>query len=334
MNRFFLCKPRTPCGFLAAFGIAIAISLSPRLLQADEPTHGVAYTIEPKLDGKPLKIESFALGDRGLLWIGCRVPGENGGADTGRMVIYEPNGLLFDSIAIPFVPEAINFSPKSWLYVATGEKIYRISVSGSIEAELNTIRLFDEKKEQAEVVRNGRPSIAAMDDFVFVAYPQSNDGRYGVWRLSRDLSVEAEIISGIASCKQQLDIQSDGENLLVAEATRGEIGVYDRDGKRLKQFGKLSSEESGFFGDCNPIAVRPTSINQVLTGELGTGLMKRFNHTGDFVATVAKLPIDPTTSRIAVDWDNERNWFYFMNTGTSTVSVLLPIDELPEGGLK
>lgn len=319
---------------LPALFLAIAFQLSGQSVVADEPTHAVAYTIAPTIDGKALTIESFALGTRGMLWIGCRVKGENGAPDTGRMTVYEPNGLLFESFAIPFVPEAFNFSPRSWLYVATGEKIYRISVSGRIEAELKTVRLFDEKKERAEFVRNGRPSIAAMDEFVFVAYPQSSDGRYGIWRLSQDLSVEAEIISGIESCRQQLDIQSDGENLLVAEASRGQIGVYNRDGKRFKSFGKRSDDDSGFAGECNPPAVRPTSTTQVLTGEIGTGLMKRFNHTGDLVATVAKLPLKPGCSRIAVDWDRERNWFYFMDASASTVSVLFPIDEVPEGGLK
>jgi hypothetical protein len=266
--------------------------------------------------------------------MGCRIVGEKGASDSGQMMVYDPTGLLFDSFPIPIVPMAINFSPKSWLYVASSEMVARVALSGRIEAELSAERFY-ESKSLAKLAQSGRPSIAANEDAVFVAYPQSSDGKYRVFRLSPDLSIEAEIISDIEVCVPQLDLQTDGKNLLIAEAAQGQVSVFDSSGKRIKSFGKRSTgNPNGFGGDYNPLAIRALSDIQVLTGEIGSGALKKFNHDGTFVSHLANVKLSAECRRIAVAYDDERNWYYMMNSSKGSVSVLLPADEIPEELLK
>jgi hypothetical protein len=311
--------------------VGVGSSLS---LMAEEFTHKEAYVIAPQLVDKKIQLESFCLGPRGVLWMGCRVIGENGASDSGHMMVYDPTGLLFNSFPIPIVPEAINFSPKSWLYVASSEKIARVSLDGRMEVDLNSERLY-ETKPLAKLAQSGRPSIAALEDAVFVAYPQSSDGKYRVFRLSPDLSIEAEIISDIECCTRQLDIQTDGKSLLIAEAAQGKISFFDRTGKKVKSFGKRSSDDSsGFAGDCNPLAVRALSDVQVITGEIGSGALKKFNHDGTLVSHMANVKLPADCRRIAIAHDDERNWYYMMNAAAGNVSVLLPADEILDEPVK
>jgi hypothetical protein len=294
-------------------------------LDAAEPTHAKAYTITPTFENKTLKIESFVVGTRGLLWLGCRMKGDAGQPDSGRMIVYEPNGLLFDSFPVSFIPEAITFSPRSSLYVASADRVLRVALSGAIEAEYSVPRLFD-NHDQAAFALLGRPAIAATDANVFVAYPASSDRKYAVWRLSPDLSVEVKIVEGLENCRNQLPMRTDGQSLVIAESTRGQIAVFTSTGKRVKVFGKKADGDAGFSGDCNLIAIRAIADNQVLTLELRDGAMKRINHAGELVALVAKQS-QGQSENIDVDWDSDRNWFYLMNSADSSISVFHPIED-------
>jgi hypothetical protein len=293
-----------------------------------EPSHQVAYDLALPPGMSPSSLESMTVGPRGHIWLACRVSGQAGREDTGQLVVYEPNGLLFDVVSLPFVPLAMNFSTRSWLYLATKEKIVRISVRGQVEAEIAVERLYGSPEAAAKVSR-GRPAIAANEDAVFVAYPDSGDNAYSIWRLSPDLSIEAKIVERAESCLPQFEIQADGEHLLVAEATRGQVGIYDPQGRRIAGFGEKNKEGSAdFSGSCNPIALWPLSSEHVLTGEIGNGLLKRYTHRGVLLGLVAKLPVPSDSQRLCLAWDMERNWYYVLLASQAKVAVLLPTEDI------
>jgi hypothetical protein len=329
-NRFATCFT-WPLFLLGACYLGLGASEGVR---GEEFPFKEAYTIEPQLAGKKPQLESFSLGPRGNLWMGCRIPGENGTPDSGHIFVYDPTGLLFNSFPIAFVPQAINFSTKSWLYVASSDKIVRMALQGNVEAELNSERLY-ETKDLAKLAQSGRPSIAATDDAVFVAYPQSEDGKYRIFRLSPDLSIEAEIISDIDCCARQLDLQTDGKNILITEASQGKVSVFNASGKRIKTFGKKSTNEpNGFSGECNPLAIRVLSEDHVLTGEIGSGALKKFKDDGTLVSHLANVKLPAECRRISIGFDEERNWYYMMNASTNCVSVIMLAEEVPEAPIK
>jgi hypothetical protein len=293
-----------------------------------EASHQVAYDLVLPPGMPPSSLESMTLGPRGHIWLACRVSGQAGQEDTGQLVVYEPNGLLFDVVKIPFVPLAMNFSTRSWLYLATQEKIIRLSVHGQVEAEIAVERLYGSPEAAAKVSR-GRPAIAANEEAVFVAYPDSGGNAYSVWRLSPDLSIEAKIVERAESCLPQFEIQADGEHLLVVEATRGQVGIYDPQGRRIGGFGEKGEDGlAGFSGGCNPIALWPLSTEHVLTGEIGNGQLKRYTHRGMLLGLVAKLPVPSDSQRLCLAWDAERNWYYALLASQAKVAVLLPSEDI------
>ncbi len=303
-------------------------------VRAEELPFKEAYTIEPQLAGKKLVLESFCLGPRGNLWMGCRVPGDNGAPDSGYMLVYDPTGLLFNSFPLAIIPQAINFSTKSWLYAASSDKIVRLALQGNVEAELSSDRLY-ETKALTKLAQTGRPAIAATDEAVFVAYPQSEDGKYRIFRLSPDLSIEAEIISDIDCCARQLDLQTDGKNILITEASQGKVSVFNASGKRIKTFGKKSTNEpNGFSGECNPLAIRVLSEDHILTGEIGSGALKRFKDDGTLVSHLANVKLPAECQRISIGFDDDRNWYYMMNASANCVSVIMLAEEVPDEPLK
>ncbi len=63
---------------------------------------------------------------------------------------------------------------------------------------------------------------------------------FGVWiTISRTRKWLSRKLGG---CCGQMDIQCDDEHLLVAENTKFEVGIYDRDGKRLSGFGQRAAQ--------------------------------------------------------------------------------------------
>jgi len=169
---------------------------------AKEPTHKQAFTIKPELPGKTIKLETFCVGPRGNLWMACRSNSGDGSPDSGLIMVYDPSGLLFDSFPLTFVPQAINFSPNSKLYLAGSGKIARVALNGIVEIEIDAPNIGNreaaigkarEKAEQSKsiskTVLSSEPTfsrlmastaIAATDNEVYVSCPEPVGNGYGV----------------------------------------------------------------------------------------------------------------------------------------------------------
>ncbi len=172
--------------------------------------------------------------------------------------------------------------------------------------------------------------IAVSKRDVFVSCPKSKGYGYAVWRLSHELKDPQLIVNDISGCCGQLDIQTDGEHLIMAENTRFEVGYYDRDGTRLTGWGKRSRDSDAGFGSCcNPMNIRCCSNGDVLTAESSIGHIKRYRSDGTFVGLIGTARIGGGCKHVAIAFDSERNWHYMMNNDKSAVAVLIPKEQAP-----
>ena len=203
-----------------------------------------------------------------------------------------------------------------------------------------TIEQFKENAEQTEasmVVDDSILSrlasstgITATDDDVFVACPKTQGYGYGIWRMSHELKEPKLVVSDVSGCCGQLDIQTDGEHLIIAENTKFEVGYYDRDGKRLHGWGKrVGKDEDGWGSCCNPMNVRCCANGEVLTAESSIGNIKRYSPTGEYLGLVGKAKVAGGCKHVAIGFDSDRDWHYMMNEDRSHVAVLVPKDQAP-----
>lgn len=172
--------------------------------------------------------------------------------------------------------------------------------------------------------------LCATDEDVFVSLPQLTGYGYGIWRLSHNLT-DAKLIKDDASgCCGQLDIQTDGENLLIAENTKFQVGFYDREGKRLNGWGKRArNDDDGFGSCCNPMNVRCCANGEILTAESSIGHIKRYSQAGEYLGIVGTAKVAGGCKHVAIGFDAARNWHYMMNEDRSHVAVLVPREMAP-----
>jgi hypothetical protein len=172
--------------------------------------------------------------------------------------------------------------------------------------------------------------LAATEDDVFVSCPMLTGFGYAIWRLDHNLENAKSILDGVGGCCGQLDIQTDGENLLIAENTKFQVGFYDRDGKRLNGWGKRSrNDDEGFGSCCNPMNVRCCSNGEILTAESSIGHIKRFSQAGEYLGFVGTAKVAGGCKHVAIGFDPTRNWHYMMNEDRSHVAVLVPRKDAP-----
>ncbi len=172
--------------------------------------------------------------------------------------------------------------------------------------------------------------LTATEDDDFVSSPMLTGFGYGIWRLDHNLENAKVILNDVHGCCGQLDIQTDGENLLVAENTKFQVGFYDRDGKRLNGWGKRSgNDDEGFGSCCNPMNVRCCSNGDILTAESSIGHIKRFSQAGEYLGFVGTAKVAGGCKHVAIGFDPKRDWHYMMNEDRSHVAVLVPKKEAP-----
>jgi hypothetical protein len=172
--------------------------------------------------------------------------------------------------------------------------------------------------------------IAVTAQDVFVSLPVTTGYGYSVWRLDHDLANPTQVLASVSGCCGQLDIQSSGDDLLVAANTQFEVVRYDRDGKRLSAFGeKNRGSESGFGSCCNPMNVRCCDNGDILTAESSIGHIKRFSPSGEYLGKVGTAKIGGGCKHVAVSYDSSRDYYYMMNVSKGNIAVLVPLDQAP-----
>ena len=307
---------------------------NPQFLQALErvETHIQSYIIEPSLFGQQVKLECFAVGPRGNLWMGCRFIESDKTLDSGIILVYDPSGLLFDSFRLNFVPQGICFTNDKKAIVAGYGKIARLSLNGAVETEIDAPNLRESKKTKGDATSLERfqcSGIAATDNQVFVACTTLDGTGFDVWRMSPNLSIEGKVIENLQNGFNHLDLYSSGIELMVGPQKNLDIGVYDFNGRPIREIGKHSEKR-----DQDRDKVRTTNIclredGDILTTSTQNGLILRYKQSGELIGNLGTAKLDTNENFASLGFDLSRNWIYVMNRAKSHIAILVLKDEAP-----
>lgn len=164
-------------------------------------------------------------------------------------------------------------------------------------------------------------SIAATERDVFVVGGEAGGWGYGAWRMDRDLANPKRVLKDLSGCCGQMDLQAQGDDILLAENTRHQFTRYDRDGKPLGQYGKRdATDPAGFGGCCNPMNLRCRG-QDVYTAE-SEGLIKRFTSDGRFVEVVGSVQLSGGCKHVALATSPDASKVYFCDLPGSQIVVL------------
>jgi len=166
-------------------------------------------------------------------------------------------------------------------------------------------------------------SVAVSKSDIFIVCGESTGYGYAVWRMDHDFQNAKQVMQGLRGCCGQMDVQVDGAGLLVAENCEHAFARYDRDGKKLGQWGKVTrgDDVKCFGGCCNPMNLRCGPKGDVFTAE-SEGLIKRFSPQGEFVSLVAKRPLSGGCKNVAVAASPDGKYVYFCDQPGSQIIIM------------
>lgn len=177
----------------------------------------------------------------------------------------------------------------------------------------------------------GITALAVTSRDLFLCCNATEGYGYEVWRMTHEFSEPAKVVSDLGGCCGQCDIQATDEHLVLAENTKFKVGLLDRDGGRLTDFGKGDRKAVDGFGSCcNPMNVRCCDNGDILTAESSIGTIKRFSKDGELLGVVGKAKIGGGCKHVALGFDSTRDRYYMMNIDKSHICVLVPNAEAPE----
>jgi ribosomal protein L24E len=166
-------------------------------------------------------------------------------------------------------------------------------------------------------------SVAISKRDVFIVCGEASGYGFALWRMDPDFQNAKEVMRGMRGCCGQMDVQVDGDGVLVAENCEHAFARYDRDGKKLGQWGKVTrgDDVKCFGGCCNPMNVRCGPKGDIFTAE-SEGLIKRFSPQGDFVALVGKRPLSGGCKNVAVAASPDGKYVYFCDQPGSQIIIM------------
>ena len=173
--------------------------------------------------------------------------------------------------------------------------------------------------------------IAVSKQDVFVVLPNVKGYGYSLWRMSHELENPVAIMDNLSGCCGQMDVQAEGDDVLVAENTAFRVSRYNREGKQIASFGERSREkESGWGSCCNPMNIRCVGSDEILTAESSIGNIKRYTKEGKYLGLVGTARIGGGCKHVALSVDQKLNRYYIMNENGGDIAVLVPRSEAAE----
>lgn len=174
-------------------------------------------------------------------------------------------------------------------------------------------------------------SLAVTSRDVFLCCGATEGHGYEVWRTDLELSSPVKVVDSLGGCCGQCDIQANDDYLVLAENTKFQVGLLDRDGERVSSFGKQDrTSKEGFASCCNPMNIRCCDNGDILTAESSIGYIKRWDKDGNLVGTVGKAKIGGGCKHVAIGYDKTKDHYYMQYQDRNQICVLVPNAEAPE----
>jgi hypothetical protein len=215
-------------------------------------------------------------------------------------------------------PEAFSKRDKTRLKALAQQLTSYQSIKEQFTGEVS-----DQQIEAMMKYRSNIPSIAATAQDIFVT--TSSGMGYEVWRTDANLENPVRVVEGLRGCCGQMDIYAHDDQLLIAENTRFQVGVYDRDGNSQSAFGERAKNgDNGFGSCCNPMNVICCSNGDILTAESSIGKIKRFSADGEMLGYVGKARIGAGCKHVALGYDPARDRYYIQYQDKNQVCILVP----------
>lgn len=166
-------------------------------------------------------------------------------------------------------------------------------------------------------------AVAATDKDIYVVSGETKGYGYAVWRMDRNFENPKQVLSGVAGCCGQMDIQAAGDDLWVAQNCSHNVGHFDRDGKKVGTFGKRGrdGEADCFGGCCNPMNVRVGPSGRIYTAE-SEGMVRAFTSDGKPEGLVGAVKISGGCKNVAIAVSKDGNTVYFCDQPGSKIHIL------------
>ena len=167
-------------------------------------------------------------------------------------------------------------------------------------------------------------ALAVTDEDVFIASGVTRGYGYAVWRTNFDFDGGKQIVSGLSGCCGQMDIRCCDDGVYVAENSRKRVLHFDREGKKLAQWGegdRNGSAGAKFGGCCNPMNLCLSTGGELLTAE-SEGFVKRFTKDGQFLGIVGHAKVSGGCKNVAIGISPNGEKVYFYDRQESTIVVL------------
>ncbi len=335
--------------YVGALLIAIVGDASPvdaqEVPQQEQPTHHEVGPITLQI-GNQGRLETMAMNPAGELlaavtWLEKKPDADGDPPGTSdpsywdywseRRQIQVLNGLgeKLRSFEIEgVVPLQICPAEDGDIYLGGEYVIAKIDQQGQLIKKVKIVDVIPDVTADTHV-----SGLAVSDEYLFVAIGSGRSLRAteDIVRMSRDLTDPVMIIERQFGCCSHIDMDIDGDVLLVAENSRHRVNRFDFDGELLSQWGKRDRTGiEGFAACCNPVNFDMIG-DRLITAESGIGRVKEFSPDGQFKQLIGY--VDTTKfdkgSRVAaascyipveVGLDDQR--IYVMDVRANSIRVL------------
>ncbi len=192
-------------------------------------------------------------------------------------------------------------------------------------------QVIEQMIEQRIKSNSNITAVAVTDQDVFVATSARTGSGYEVYRMTHNLEEPECVLKRLRGCCGQMDIHAVGDKIYVAENTKFNVGIYDRDGQKVSSFGqRLNKDNQGFGSCCNPMNVLCCENGDILTAESSIGKIKRFDSDGNLVEYVGRARIGGGCKHVAFGFDEKLDRYYVQYEDNNQICILAANDAQPE----
>ncbi|MCA8987296.1 MAG: hypothetical protein KDA78_06630 [Planctomycetaceae bacterium] len=193
---------------------------------------------------------------------------------------------------------------------------------------------LDKKVLAALGTKRSIASLAATNDYIFVATNDTEGHGFCVWRTDRNFKNGQKVVSGLVGCCGNMHIGAGDGKLYVAENARHRVCCYDQDGTLVRNWGERErNNDEGFASCCNPMNVYITKDGQVYTSESNVGRVKRFSASGEYQELIGSVDLVPGCKNVSIAVTPDQSRIYMMDMTRSHI-IVMDRNEVPRVSAK
>lgn len=322
-----------------------------------KPTHEEIAVWTICSPARPGLVHSFCVNAEGNLLVCCGAKSARpdvpaSAPEPTAIKVVSPDGRVVATWPLDFLPQAICRAGGGEVIVggdgrlarldATGRVLHTGSAPGASRSSLTDDELkallrqrnipLDKLEEYRTRIQSHRliiTGLAATEQDVFVAGSSPRGFGYAVYRVDHQFQNPVLLVDNLSGCCGQMDVAAHEGKLWVAHNGRHRVECFDREGRKLREFGRRDRRAAdGFGGCCEPKNLRLAANGDVFASESGPPVViKHFNAEGKFQGVVALPKFTTGCVRLTVDFGLDGKRFYLLDTGKSAIRVFAPRGE-------